>query len=42
VAPLCRASDAIELDSSELAIDDVVSQIVTRVREVEQRLGGTA
>ena len=38
-APLRRSPDAVELDSSELGIEDVVSQIVERVRDAEQRLG---
>jgi cytidylate kinase len=42
IAPLRRAPDAVELDSSALGIEDVVQQIVTRVHDVEQRLGGKA
>ncbi|HEY6556816.1 MAG TPA: (d)CMP kinase [Polyangiaceae bacterium] len=38
VAPLSRASDAALVDSSALEIDEVVEQIVRRVREVEARL----
>jgi CMP/dCMP kinase len=42
VAPLRRAPDAVELDSSALGIEDVVERIVTRVRDVEHQRGGTA
>jgi CMP/dCMP kinase len=38
VAPLCQASDAELLDSSSLDIQQVVEAIVSRVREVEERL----
>lgn len=36
VSPLIKASDAIELDTTELTIDDVVSRILTEVKKVNQ------
>lgn len=42
VAPLRRASDALEVDSSELSIEEVVDLMVERVREVERALSGAA
>lgn len=36
IAPLVRAPDAVEVDSSHLTIDEVVEQIVRRVREIER------
>lgn len=38
IAPLRKAPDAIEIDSSELSIDEVVDSIVSAVREVERTL----
>lgn len=38
VAPLVRAQDAIEVDSSSLSIEQVVDQIVEQVRSVEREL----
>ncbi|HEY4159766.1 MAG TPA: (d)CMP kinase [Polyangiaceae bacterium] len=38
VAPLKQAGDAVVIDSSTLNIDEVVEQIVTRVRRVELEL----
>jgi cytidylate kinase len=38
VAPLIKARDAIEVDTSGLGIDEVVARIVARVREVEAEL----
>jgi cytidylate kinase len=38
VAPLTKAPDAIEVDSSGMPIEDVVAHIVARVREVEADL----
>jgi cytidylate kinase len=38
VAPLRQAADAILVDSSSLGIEEVVEQIVSRVRRVEARL----
>jgi len=40
VAPLRQAPDAELVDSSALAVDEVVERIVARVRAVEQRLRG--
>ncbi len=40
LAPLTRAPDAMVVDSSELTIDQVVAQIVSRVRKVERALAG--
>jgi len=37
IAPLRRAVDAIEVDSSGLPIDDVVDRIVSRVKAIEAR-----
>jgi cytidylate kinase len=42
VAPLRQAPDAVELDSTTLGVEEVVSQIVERVREVERGLAGPA
>lgn len=38
VAPLRRAADAVDLDSSELTVEQVVDQVVERVRLVEKTL----
>ena len=38
VAPLCKAEDALEIDSSDISIDEVVERIVTAVRSVERAL----
>lgn len=38
IAPLRKAPDAIEIDSSALSIDEVVDRIVTAVREAERSL----
>lgn len=40
IAPLVRAEDAIEVDSSDKTLDEVVASITARVREVEARLRG--
>lgn len=40
IAPLRRAADAIEVDSSTLPIELVVERIVEHVRAVERRLAG--
>ena len=40
IAPLTQAPDAVLVDSSALTPDEVVAQIVSRVREVEARLLG--
>lgn len=37
IAPLRRAADAIEVDSSTLPIDEVVDRIVSRVKAIEAR-----
>lgn len=42
VAPLVQAPDALLVDSSGLGVDEVVEQIVARVREVELRLAPRA
>ena len=42
VAPLRLAADAVVVDSSSLDVEQVVSQIVERVRETERRLAGKA
>jgi cytidylate kinase len=42
IAPLRRAPDAVELDSSALGIEDVVQRVVTRVQDLEQQRGGKA
>jgi cytidylate kinase len=42
IAPLKQAADATVLDSSALSVDEVVRQIVERVRAVERRLAGSA
>jgi cytidylate kinase len=39
IAPLKQASDACQIDSSGLSIEQVVGRIVARVREVEAELG---
>jgi len=39
IAPLKRAPDAVEIDSSVLSIDQVVARIIQRVREIEAELG---
>ena len=39
VAPLRQAADAVLIDSSGLDVETVVGRIVTRVRELERRLG---
>lgn len=38
VAPLRKASDAIEIDSSEITVDEVVERIVSTVRNAERSL----
>lgn len=38
IAPLCRADDAENLDSTDLTIDQVVEHMVERVRTIEQQL----
>ncbi len=38
IAPLRRADDAIEIDSSDRSVDDVVAEIVALARSSEQRL----
>jgi cytidylate kinase len=42
VAPLRQAADAVVVDSSSLDVEEVVTQIVERVREAERRLAGKA
>lgn len=42
IAPLRQAEDAVWVDSSTLAVDQVVEAIIRRVREVEQQLCGDA
>ncbi len=42
VAPLVRPSDAVLVDSSSMSIDQVVSEIVTKVREIEAQLGSAS
>jgi CMP/dCMP kinase len=42
VAPLRKAQDAIEVDSSGLSIDEVVDSMVERVRRIEKVLAGAA
>ncbi|MET0410837.1 MAG: (d)CMP kinase [Polyangiaceae bacterium] len=39
VAPLVQAKDAYLVDSSELSFEQVVERIVSRVQEIERRLG---
>jgi cytidylate kinase len=40
VAPLVQTPDAHRVDSSCIGIEEVVAEIVTRVREVERRMAG--
>jgi len=40
IAPLRKAPDAMELDSSTLSIDQVVARIVAHVKAIEAMLGG--
>jgi len=40
IAPLRKAPDAMELDSSTLSIDQVVARIVAHVKDVEAKLSG--
>lgn len=42
VAPLVRPSDAVLVDSSSMSIDQVVSEIVTKVRKIEAQLGSAS
>jgi cytidylate kinase len=38
IAPLRQATDALEIDSSDLTIDEVVDRIVTTVQHVERAM----
>ncbi len=38
IAPLVQADDALVVDSSDLTLDEVVTRIVSRVREIERQL----
>lgn len=40
IAPLVQAPDAVEVDSSDLSVEEVVERIVQRVHEVERSLYG--
>jgi cytidylate kinase len=40
IAPLRKAPDAMELDSSTLSIDQVVARIVAHVKDIEAKLSG--
>jgi len=42
IAPLKQAADACIIDSSSMSIEQVVTRIVSRVREVEAALGARA
>src|SRR5690606_11977313 len=42
VAPLVQPSDAVLVDSSSMSIDQVVSEIVTKVRKIEAQLGSAS